>query len=60
MARGDKGFGRKKEASSKAADSDTKAKQDLQKKMSKPGGAGRLSRAELRLARRMDLGEGQD
>lgn len=50
---------RNKAANKKAADADQAAKEALQEKMSQKGGAGKLSRKELNLAKRMGDGEGQ-
>lgn len=53
-------YERRVAATQEAASRDDDAKQALMKKMNKKGGAGRLTSAEIRLARRMGLGEGQD
>lgn len=53
-------YARRRAASEAAAQQDEEAKRALIRKMSRKGGAGRLSRSELNLAKRMGLGELQD
>lgn len=59
MARGDAKYEKKKAAAEKAAAKDKADKEALQEKMSQKGGAGKLSKRELDLAKRMGEGEGQ-
>lgn len=49
----------KKAAAAKAAKKDQEDKEALVEKMNQKGGAGKLSRAEIKLAKRMGDGEGQ-
>lgn len=57
MSRQEK-FDRRKAAAEKAAEKDKQDKADLVKKVNQRGGAGKLSRKEIALARRMEEGEG--
>lgn len=59
MARGDKGFARAKAAAERAAARDADTKAALAAKVNQKGGAGRLTRAERKLAERMGEGEGR-
>ena len=53
------GYEEKKAAAAKAAEKDQKAKEALVEKVNQPGGAGKLSRKDIKLARRMGDGEGK-
>ena len=52
-------YDRRQAAAGKAAEKDAKDKAALQRKASQAGGAGKLSRREIKLARRMGEGEGR-
>jgi hypothetical protein len=52
-------YDKKKAAAEVAAAKDKAAKEALQEKMAVKGGAGKLSKEELKLAKRMGEGEGQ-
>jgi hypothetical protein len=51
-------FARRKAATAKAAEKDAADKKALVAKVNQPGGAGKLSKKDLKLARRMEQGEG--
>lgn len=53
------GYDEKKAAAEKAAKKDKEAKEALVEKVNQPGGAGKLTRKEIKLARRMGDGEGK-
>jgi hypothetical protein len=59
MARGDKGYERRRAASARASEKDAADKKALADKMTAKGGAGKLSRKEIKLAKRTGDGEGQ-
>lgn len=50
-------FERAKIATNKAAEKDRAAKEALEKKVNQKGGAGKLTRAEIKLAKRTGEGE---
>ena len=52
-------YNKKKEATQKAADKDKADKEALAEKMAQKGGAGKLTRAEIKLAKRTGEVEGQ-
>lgn len=59
MSRKDEKYEKAKEAAAKAAAADQAAKEALVEKVNQKGGAGKLTKDELKLAKRMGEGEGQ-